>query len=143
MNIRAARLMIGRKMDRACALYRDKSRIEYELSRAKILVSKMDDYFMPNSQIDLCLLFQIEDLLLAQISVLSAMLDELNLSSGSRGSHLVYDPQGTLPSAKLSEMYRFSVSDKATAGKIQQLTFDASTLESKIEWREQRPIPKV
>ena len=72
-----------------------------------------------------------------------AMLDELNLSSGSRGSHLVYDPQGTLPSAKLSEMYRFSVSDKATAGKIQQLTFDASTLESKIEWREQRPIPKV
>ncbi len=143
MNIRAARLMIGRKMDRACALYRDKSRIEYELSRAKILVSKMDDYFMPNSQIDLCLLFQIEDLLLAQISVLSAMLDELNLSSGSRGSHLVYDSQGTLPSAKLSEMYRFSVSDKATAGKIQQLTFDASTLESKIEWREQRPIPKV
>ena len=35
------------------------------------------------------------------------------------------------------------LSDKATAGKIQQLTFDASTLESKIEWREQRPIPKV
>ena len=143
VNVRAARLMIGRRMDRACALYRDKSRIEHELERAKTMLSKMDDYFMPNSQIDLCLLFQIEDLLIAQIGVLSAMLDEFSLNCGSRGSHLVYDPEGTLPSSKLSELYRFSVSDKGTAGKIQQLVFDAGTLETRIEWREQRPIPKM
>jgi len=143
VNIRAARLMIGRRMDRACALYRDRSRIEHELERAKTMLSKMDDYFMPNSQIDLCLLFQVEDLLMTQIGVLSSMLDELDLSCGSRGSHLVYDPEGTLPSAKLSELYRFSVSDRETAGKIQQLLFDAATLDTKIEWREQRPIPKL
>lgn len=142
-NIKAARILIGKRMDRACALVLDKERIMHERSRAAEVLERLETLFRPTSQMDLCQLFQIEDLLIMQICVLSALLNEIETTRGSHGSHLIQDPSGTLPSSLLDECFRFSVSDKEIAGMIQTLIFDHNTKETRINWRKTRPIPKV
>ncbi len=143
LNIRAARIMIGKHMDKACALYLDKEAIAHEKDRAMQLLDHIERLFHPSSQMDLCQLFQIEDLLITQICVLAALEDEMAMTHGSHGAHLIHDPNGTLPSKELDEKFRFSVSDKEIAGKIQMLIYDHVSRETKINWRETRAIPKV
>lgn len=143
LNIRAARIMIGKHMDRVASIYLDPAAILEELDKARTTLDRMGQIFKPSSQVDLCQYFEIEDLLLTQIAVLASMLDETKVASGSRGNHLQYDAKGTIPSPLLPEIFRFSVSERETGGKIQELLYDTISGSLRLYWREARPIPKV
>lgn len=142
ISIRAVRYRIGKRMDKACGLFRDASRIQHELELAKESLKQLSTFFIPHAVIDLALFYKNYDLLICQIAFLSAMLDYDQSGGKSRGSYLLYDRAGTLPHPKLEELFRFSVDNSALAGQIQEIKYSALKQECEIEWRAVRPIPK-
>ena len=142
ISIRSVRQEIGKRMDKACGLFRDASRIEHELQNAKLSLQNLATFFLPHAMLDLTLFFKNYDLLICQIAFLSAMLDYDRAGGKSRGSYLLYDAQGSLPHPKLEEMFRFAVADSTLAGQVQELWYDAKQLGCTIQWRPVRPIPK-
>lgn len=142
ISIRSVRTEIGKRMDKACGLFRDASRIAYELKTAKESLNQLPFFFKPYAMLDLSLFFKNYDLLICQVAFLSAMLDYDRLGGQSRGSYLLYHPKGSLPHPKLEEMFRFSVSNSVLSGKIQEITYQPHSMECKISWRPIRPIPR-
>lgn len=142
ISIRSVRTEIGKRMDKACGLFRDASRIEYELKTAKESLQNLPSFFKPYAMIDLSLFFKNYDLLICQIAFLSAMLDYEKQGGQSRGSYLLYQREGSLPHPKLEEMFRFSVSNARLSGKLQEVTYLASEAACQLNWREIRPIPR-
>lgn len=142
ISIRSVRTEIGKRMDKACGLFRDASRIEHELKRAQESLVHLPAFFTPHAMTDLSLFFKNYDLLLCQIAFLSAMLDYDRSGGKSRGSYLLYDKNGSLPHPKLEEMFRFSVANSSLAGKLQEVTYQPETLDCHITWRPVRLIPK-
>ncbi len=142
ISIRAVRYRIGKRMDKACGLFRDASRIQHELEMAKQSLNRVSTFFTPHAMIDLTLFYKNYDLLICQIAFLSAMLDYDKSGGKSRGSYLLYDRLGTLPHPRLEEMFRFSVDNSALAGQIQEIEYRVEDQECQIRWRPIRSIPK-
>lgn len=134
---------IGRRMDKACGIYRDPGRLEHELKEARIRLSNLTEAYAPSSQADLSALFASYDLLMTQIAVLTSSLDFIQQKKYSLGSFLHYDKEGTLPLEGLPEMYRFSTAghDKDPE-KVQLLTMSEDG-SCQIQWRKASPIPPV
>ncbi|MCI8632677.1 MAG: FAD-binding protein [Lachnospiraceae bacterium] len=142
ISIRSVRTEIGKRMDKACGLFRDASRIAYELKTAKESLRQLPFFFKPYAMLDLSLFFKNYDLLICQIAFLSAMLNYDHAGGQSRGSYLLYHPKGSLPHPKLEEMFRFSVTGSVFSGKLQEVTYQPDSMECEIAWRPIRPIPK-
>lgn len=143
ISIRSVRYRIGKRMDKACGLFRDASRIQHELEIAKQSLSCLSTSFTPHAMTDLALFYKSYDLFICQIAFLSAMLDYEQSGGKSRGSYLLYDKTGTLPHPQLQELFRFSVDNSALAGKIQEISYNVLNQECEICWRPVRPIPKA
>lgn len=134
---------IGRRMDKACGLYRDPGRLEHELKEARIRLSHLTEAYQPSSQADLSFLFASYDLLLTQIAVLTSSLDFISQKKYSLGSFLHYDKEGTLPLEGLPEMYRFTTAGWDPAQEnVQLLTMDPNG-QCRIQWHKASPIPPV
>ena len=142
ISIRTVRSAIGKRMDKACGLFRDASRIQHELEMARQSLNRLSTFFTPHAIIDLTLFYKNYDLLICQIAFLSAMLDYDKSGGKSRGSYLLHDRSGTLPHPRLEELFRFSVDNAALAGQIQEVEYSAEKESCKICWRPIRPIPK-
>ena len=78
------------------------------------------------------------DILKTQKAVLSAMLHFSLMGVSSRGSAIICDKNGILPDG-LDEMFRFRISDKIFADKIQEVRSDDGEIE--VTLRDARPIP--
>lgn len=142
-SIRSVRMEIGKRMDKACGLFRDASRIEHELITAKESLIRLPSFFAPHAFIDLALFYKNYDLLICQIAFLSAMLDYDRSGGKSRGSYLLYDREGSLPHPRLEEMFRFSIANSALAGQVQEISYNPTAMQCQIGWRSVRPIPKT
>lgn len=78
------------------------------------------------------------DILKTQRAVLSAMLHFSLMDVSSRGSAIICDKNGILPKG-LDEMFRYRISDKIFADKIQEVRNDDGEIE--VTLRDARPIP--
>lgn len=82
--------------------------------------------------------YRLQDILLAQYCVLSAITD-YSKKGASRGSALYTDPFGYLP-PKLSECFRFTVMEDNRKDDVQEVQLIENQCE--ITWRKVRPIPE-
>lgn len=142
ISIRLVRQRVGKRMDKACGLFRDASRIQHELEIARQSLNCLSTSFIPHAMSDLSLFYKSYDLFICQIAFLSAMLNYDKMGGRSRGSYLLYDKNGTLPHPQLQEMFRFSVDNSALAGQVQEISYNESDQTCAIQWRAVHPIPK-
>ncbi|MCF0136599.1 MAG: FAD-binding protein [Lachnospiraceae bacterium] len=142
-DVRTTRVIMGKHMDKACAIYLDKDAMNQELQRAAEILWKKEDLLCPASVTDIPRCFRVEDLLITQICVLSALLNELSVCDGSHGAHLITNEKGSIPHEALPEKYRFSVSDREIAGKIQEVSYLEKQGQIRVYWRETKKIPGI
>jgi len=86
--------------------------------------------------------FRFLDMLVTQLVYLSAMAEYARKGGQSRGSYLIYDPQGKLPAAELPEQFRYSLDNgelMAFACEV-ELSTDKDW-QCKCEWNRVRPVP--
>ena len=84
--------------------------------------------------------FKLRHLLISQYVHLCAILDYVKTVKSSRGSALIYNPDGLLPDDRLDELFRHS-KDCASFDKVQEVMYEKSSLECDITWRAVRPLP--
>ena len=115
-----------------------KDGIQWTANRLRHLQSEM----RINDLTDLPWAFRVRDLLITQYVYLSAIADYIAVGGQSRGSYLVYNPQGQLPLDNLPEGFRFLLDDGQLASKVQTVTWDAKTGECICRWEPVRRIPE-
>lgn len=86
-------------------------------------------------------LYQLRQLLLSQYVYLSAMLDYSRTVGISRGSYLVYHPEGKLPDSRLDELFR-NITEETDTSVLQEIFFDEDSGSCRLSWRSVRPIPE-
>jgi len=84
---------------------------------------------------------EVRELALAQLGYLEAILALLKRGSGSRGSHLVTDPKGSLPHPKLGEEWKYIPENLELRKEILGVVYDMAndTFESRIKKPNTRP----
>ena len=86
----------------------------------------------------LCMYYKLKDILTTQASVLTAMLNYSEKVTGTRGSSLCFDKNGSLREG-LEEIFRFSEEDGKSRSMIQEVVLKDGVFE--CNWRSVRPIP--
>lgn len=84
---------------------------------------------------------EVREMALAQLAFLEAIRALLERGSGSRGSHLVLDPSGTLPHPDLSDEWRFLPENAALRQEILEIGYDAATGGFVTHIAPPRPMP--
>ncbi len=82
--------------------------------------------------------YKLRDILIAQITVLSAVLDFSEKVGGTRGSSLYTDDNGSLRDG-LDEVFRFTAADASFNTKVQETVFSKDGCTN--TWRDVRPVP--
>ena len=85
-------------------------------------------------------MYRIRDLLVSQQVYLEAIADYIACGGVSRGSYLIYDPNGQKPHERLPEAFRFSLEDKGFGTSVQEMAYRPEG--SVAHWRPVRPIPE-
>ncbi len=85
-------------------------------------------------------LFRLRDLIVSQITYLSAILDFIQKGGRSRGSYLVCDENGEKPSDKLDDTFYFALDDGKRISDIQEIQYGPQGCQ--ISWRKVREIPE-
>lgn len=86
--------------------------------------------------------FRCRDMLITQFVYLSALKEYAAKGGQSRGSYLVYDPEGVLPAAGLPEQFRYSLD----SGELMDWACEVELLadgewECRFHWTRVRPVP--
>ncbi|HHX02121.1 MAG TPA: FAD-binding protein [Firmicutes bacterium] len=140
-NAAAIRRQIQERMTRSGAHIRS---LEQASANAKAALSQLEslvDDTEIESPFELGLCFQNYDLLICQYVYLSAIKDYIERGGKSRGSYLVYDPEGELPLPQLPEQFRFSLTADPYFGQhIQRIQFQGSGCS--FSWDPVKPIPR-
>lgn len=85
--------------------------------------------------------FKLRHLLISQYVHLCAILDYVDTVRGSRGSSLIYNPEGMLPDDRLDELFRHT-RDNGSFDRVQEVVYTESSQECDITWRSVRPLPE-
>ena len=123
------------KMSDVGSAIRDNDKIAAYLSE---LDSLLTDSVGVKNEKQLYKAYKYLDILKTQRAVLSAMLHFSLMGVSSRGSAIICDKNGILPEG-LDEMFRYRISDKIFADKIQEVRNDDGEIE--VTLRDARPIP--
>ncbi len=139
-NVLKIREMIGDRTSRAGAHIRSLEGAEVALEEAKEDLADLVNKLQLSSPHELAFAYQNLDLLITQVTYLSAIVDYINQGGQSRGSYLIKNPEGQLPAKGLEESFRFSVSGaEVLRNKIQETSYQDG--ECTTNWRSVRPIP--
>jgi succinate dehydrogenase/fumarate reductase flavoprotein subunit len=93
-----------------------------------------------NSAQELGLVFKYYDMLITQFFYLSAIENYLENSGQSRGSYLVYNPNGQLPNSNLPDMFRFQQDNGKLDDRIQRIHYQDRRCY--FHWDKVKSIPK-
>ena len=139
-NVLKVRERIGNRTSKAGAHIRSLEGAEAALEEAKDDLADFINMLQLSSPYELAFAYQNLDLLITQITYLSAIIDYINKGGQSRGSYLIMDPEGQLPAEGLEESFRFSVpGSEELTNKIQETNYQNG--ECTTNWRFVRPIP--
>lgn len=126
-----------RRMSDFGAAIRNPENIKNALSEAQNDLNNFTE-IVGASKKNLFKAYKLRDILIAQITVLSSMLDFSEKVSGTRGSALYTDEKGGLRDG-LDEVFRFTPADPSYNSKVQQTVYSADRCAN--TWRDVRPIP--
>lgn len=138
-NLDAIRLELQQTMDEAGASMRSEEKIDAALGKAQKLYHVFAETVKIQHDGELKKAYRLYDILIAQITYLSAMKDYANAGGASRSSALYYDANGELPHPKLPECFRNSLNGADLSQKVQEVAFADG--ECNFEWRSVRPLP--
>lgn len=138
-NVTQIRRQIGERMTRAGAFIRSLQAAQEAAEEARQALSALPQITRLASVRDLPAAFQNWDLLIAQYVYLSAIVDYIKSGGNSRGSYLVYNPEGELPLNNLPEFFRFTLDDGHLTSYVQEVSYRDG--ECNFEWRRVRPLP--
>ena len=120
------------------AAIRKHADIELALASARERLAKFGDIIGVESESQVARAFELRDLLICQITYLSAMSDYAE-NYKTRGSALYYDTNGQLRDG-LDEVFRFSHDGGENNGSIQQVKFGNESCD--VSYRPVRPMPE-
>ena len=139
-NVLQFREKIGKRMTKAGAHIRSLEGAEAALRDAEKDLNGFMEHLHLSFPYELAYAYQNLDLLMTQITYLTAIADYIKTGGQSRGSYLIMDPQGQLPTADLEESFRFSLSDSdALTQEIQEIAYRDGRCS--VNWRPVHPIP--
>ena len=127
-----------RRMSDYGAAIRNPENIRKALTEASDELADFENNVGIASEDQLYKAYKLRDILIAQITVLSAVLDFSERVGGTRGSSLYTDGNGSLRDG-LDEIFRFTAADTSFNSKIQETVFDNNGC--KNTWRDVRPVP--
>ena len=139
-SVVVSRKAIGRRMDRCGAIIRSLETVREGIDEALGDLKNIAIDTKISSIYELPKAFRNYDLLLSQFVYLSAIASYIEDGGRSRGSYIISDPDGQLPSHELPEMFRVSLEGDNNPNRVQVAAFDNG--ECRIEWEAARPIPK-
>ncbi len=111
------------------------------LRAAYKLRNELDTRLMIRGKWDLGRAFKIKEMVTAHIAYLEAIRIYLEGNGGSRGSYIVLDPTGIIPSEKLESEWRIKPTNEELSKRICVLWFDRE-MNVQTEWEGVRPIPR-
>ncbi|NLM26273.1 MAG: FAD-binding protein [Firmicutes bacterium] len=139
-TVLAIRKQIGERMTKYGAHIRSLEDAEKAAEEALKQLHSLVEQTKISSPLELSFCFQNYDLLICQYVYLSAIADYIKRGGKSRGSYLVYDPNGQLPLEQLPEEFRFSLSaDDSLTNLIQRVIYKDGKCE--FTWDPVKPIP--
>ncbi|NLC44905.1 MAG: FAD-binding protein [Clostridiales bacterium] len=139
-NVLEIREMIGNRTSKAGAHIRSLEGAEAALEEAKEDLANFVNKLQLSSPYELAFAYQNLDLLITQVTYLSAIVDYIGQGGQSRGSYLIMNPEGQLPADGLEESFRFSVTgSEELTDRIQEISYHNGKCTS--NWRSVRPIP--
>ena len=129
---------LGRRMSLYGTHIRSSEGIEQALRELDVQQARVEHGAVV--QEELPALYRLRDLMTRQRMYLSAIRDYIRQGGGSRGSYLVYNPQGELPMKQLEERFRYVLDGDAHSGVIQEVRYASGRC--LCSWRKVRPIPQ-
>ena len=127
-------LAARRRMSDCGAAIRNPEAMEQALAQTQLLLTDFDSCIGGSPTVA----YKLRDLLLTQLTTLTAMLDYAHTADGTRGSSLIYDAAGELRDG-LDEFFRFRSASGTAGNSIQQVAL--TTDGCKTFWRPVRPLP--
>lgn len=138
-NVLEMRKQLGERMSTKGAHIRSLKSAAKGAREARNQLETLKEETRLSSIQELPLAFQNYDLLITQYVYLSAIKDYIERGGKSRGSYLVYDPEGELPLEDLKEVFRFSIGD-SFKDKIQRVLYRDG--ECIFRWEQVKEIPE-
>ena len=139
-TVSSIRTAIGERMNVCGAIIRSDDNARNGMNDASNMLKNLEEKTRLYSVQELPAAFRNYDLLLCQYVYLHAIVSYIENQGKSRGSYLVYDPEGELPAESLPEIFRFSLDQGKLSGKIQVVSWSDGTC--KIKWEAVKPIPE-
>jgi len=137
----AAKASAGEGMSACGAHIRDLSGVEMEMRRSDELLRDLENgTLLCDGETRPQDTFRLRDVLITRKVYLAAVADHIRSGGGSRGSYLVYDPQGVLPHPDLPEVFRFRT-DAGVSDEIRIYSYDAGTGDVLCTSRPVKPVP--
>ncbi len=121
------KLEIQRRMSRYAGMVRSLAGVTRAIEEARQQWRQIRDHGMRQDSPGYSRAIEVRELALAQLGYLEAILALLNRGSGSRGSHLVTDPKGTLPHPKLGDEWRYIPENLALRKEILGVVYRAES----------------
>jgi len=139
-NVMQIRREIGSLMDKCGGILRSSKMIEEGIRNVNVTFKSLIKKTKIYSINELAQAFQNYDLLLGQYVYLSSIYDYIQIGGKSRGSYIIYDPNGEIDITNISELYKFSLDMGQLDKKIQEVTYIDG--KCKFDWVKAKPLPE-
>ena len=141
LDLRSQREILGIRMTKYGACIRSREGIEKALEENRCQWRHIWEEGGLKQPEELKEWYRIKQLLISQFVYLHAMLDYDCRVGVSRGSFLVYNPDGDIPDKRLDELFRNIVKETDTAI-LQEIAYCGDSQSCSVNWRPVRPIPE-
>ncbi|MCE5249471.1 FAD-binding protein [bacterium] len=138
-TVAALRSSIHERMDRCGGILRCLEDIRSAITDTAHMLGNLESSTRLWALAELPDAYRNYDLLLAGYAYLSAIAFYIESGGKSRGSYLVWDSDGVLPSDNLPDQFRFTAGKDTLSDRIQVITLKNGVCE--CEWETVRPIP--
>lgn len=136
-----AKQQIQRRMSRYAGMVRSLTGVTRAMDEAREQWRRIRDFGLRQDGTGYTRAIEVRELALAQLGFLQSILALLQKGSGSRGSHLVTDPKGSLPHPGLADEWRYIPENlelrKSILGAVYRLEKDA--FETRVTTPRSRP----
>lgn len=139
LNVKAELHQMSRRMTSYGACIRTRDGILKALEENKVQRKRLEEDFGLESSRQLHELYKLKSLLLSQYMYLRAMLDYDERVGISRGSFLVYSPNGELPNPAVDERFR-NITESTDTSVLQEITYNNENDDCIMTWRPVRPL---
>ncbi|MGD2175838.1 MAG: hypothetical protein PVJ27_10585, partial [Candidatus Brocadiaceae bacterium] len=141
-DCRAARAGIQRRMTAAAGMVRSPAAVQAALKAAGEEWRQVRQVGLRQEGAGYLEALKVRELALAQLAFLEGARALIDRGGGSRGSHLVTDPDGATPHPELGEQWRFLPENRDLREEILGVRYDADEDTFRTEVTAPRPFPQ-